>query len=105
MDAQRTREAKDEAMDQWRAEGRTREPGIQLIAGVEACHKGPIPLATVTDVLLVDQHYREVHCRVGKPNDDIFQRIGAFGSDLQPHEEHPLADAIRRARAKYTKEP
>jgi len=34
--------------------------GRQIIPGVEACHKGAIPLASVSGALLIDCHNREV---------------------------------------------
>ena len=85
MDPKATREALKQLMDQRRAEDKLHEPGITVIPGVEACHKGPIPLAATADILLIYQHDRELFRRIGKPNIDTVQQVDAFEASLPPH--------------------
>ena len=98
------REALRLLMDQRRAEKKIHEPGITIIPGVEACHKGPIPLAAVADVLLIDQHDRNLLRRLGQPNNDTIQQIDAFETTLPAHEDDPTVQKLwagrERARAK-----
>ncbi len=79
-----------------------------FIPGVEACHIGPIPLAAVAGILLVDQHNRNLFQRLGRPNNDTIQQIDAFEATLPAHEDDPTVQALlagrRRARAKPSKE-
>ncbi len=79
-----------------------------FIPGVEACHIGPIPLAAVADVLLIDQHDRNLLRRLGQPNNDTIQQIDAFEATLPAQEDDTTVQALlaarRRARAKPSKE-
>ena len=108
MDAQATREALELLMVQRRAEDKIHEPGIQIIPGFEACHKGPIPLVAVADVLLIYQHDWEQIRLVGKPNSDTNQHIDAFEATLPTHEDDPTVQALwagrERARATPSEE-
>ena len=108
MDTKAVREAWHLTIKQRVAENKTDKPRTNFIAGVEACHKGPIPLVTVAGTLLIDQYEPHRIQRLGKPNDSIFREIDAFEKSLPPHEENPLVqellDGRRRARAKPSKE-
>ena len=95
MDPKAVRKALNQLMDQRRAEDKTHEPGITIIPGVEACHKGPIPVAAVADVLLIDRYNRDLIRRLGKPDDGTIQEIDAFEATLPAHEDHPLVKALR----------
>ncbi len=92
-------------IDQRLAESRMDEPRTLFIPGVEACRIGPIPLAAVAGVLLIDQHNRKLFRRLGKPNNDIIQRIDAFGATLPPHEDDPLVQALLAGRRRPRVEP
>ena len=102
MDPKAAREALNQLMVQRRAEDKTHEPGIQIIPGVEACHKGPVPVAAVASVLLIDQHNRNLHQRLDKPNDGTIQQIDAFEATLPAHEDDPLVQAILASRRPRT---
>ncbi len=95
-------------MDQRRAEDKTHEPGITIIPGVEACHKGPIPLAAIADVWLIDQHDWNLFRRLGQPNNDTIQQIDEFEASLPAHEDDPTVQALlagrRRASAKHSEQ-
>ncbi len=108
MDAKAAREACRLLMDQRHAEGKMYESGITIIPGVEACHKGPIPVAAVAGVLLIDQHNRKLFRQLGKPDNDTIQQIDAFEATLPAHEDDPTVQALlagrRRARAEPSKE-
>ncbi len=65
-----------------------------FIPGVEACHIGPIPLAAVAGILLVDQHNRNLFQRLGRPNNDTIQQIDAFEATLPAHEDDPTVQAL-----------
>jgi hypothetical protein len=108
LDAKTTREALELLMDRRRAEDKTHEPGITIIPGVEACHYGPIPIADVTGVLLIDRHDLNLFRPLGKPEDDIIQEIDAYEASLSVHEENPIVRALlagrRRAQAKPSDE-
>ena len=102
------REALNQLMDRRRAEDKTYEPGITVIPGVEACHKGPIPLAAIADVLLIDQHDWNLFRGLGQPNNDTIQQIDEFEATLPAHEDDPTVQALlagrRRAMAKHSEE-
>ena len=108
MDPKAAREALNQLMDRRRAEDKTYEPGITVIPGVEACHKGPIPLAAIADVLLIDQHDWNLFRRLGQPNNDTIQQIDEFEATLPAHEDDPTVQALlagrRRAMAKHSEE-
>ncbi len=108
MDPKAAREALNQLMDRRRAEDKTYEPGITVIPGVEACHKGPIPLAAIADVLLIDQHDWNLFRRLGQPNNDTIQQIDEFEASLPAHENDPTVQALlagrRRAMAKHSEE-
>ena len=97
VDAKAVRESWRLIMEERRAEGRTQEGGIMLIAGFEACHKGPIPLAAVVGVLLIYQHNRNLFRRLGRLSNDTIQQIDDFETTLPPIKDHPLARAILAA--------
>ena len=107
MDAGEAREVWHRIIDK-RVEDRTHEPGIQFIPGVEACHSGPIPLAAIVGVLLIDQHDRTLVRRLGKPDEDTVREIDTFESTLPAHEDDPIVQALwagrRRALAKPPEE-
>ncbi len=105
MDAKAAREACRLLMDQRHAEGKMHESGITIIPGVEACHKGPIPVAAVAGVLLIDQHNWKLFRRLGKPNNDTIQQIDAFEATLPAHEDDPLVQAILAGRRRPRAEP
>jgi hypothetical protein len=96
MDAKAAREASKQ------------DSGATFIPGVEACHKGPIPLAAVADVLLIDQHDWNLLRRLGQPNNDTIQQIDAFEATLPPHKDDPAVQILwagrERARAKPSQE-
>jgi len=104
IDAKEAREALKLFMDKRRAEGRTHEPGIQIIPGVEACHSGPIPLATIIGVLLVDQHNRNMFRRLGRPDDTSIRQIKDFESTLPAFEEDPIVRALKAGRKRALKD-
>ena len=108
MDAKAAREAWKRLMDQRHAEGKMHEPGILINPGVEACHKGPIPVTAVADVLLIDQHDWNLFGRLGQPNNDTIQQIDAFEATLPAHEDDPTLQALLagrlRALAKHSEE-
>ncbi len=108
MDPKATREALAQLMAQRRAEDKTHEPGIQIIPGVEACHKGPIPLAATADVLLIYRDDWNQFQRLGKPNNDTIQQVDAFEASLPPHKDDPAVQILwagrERARAKPSEE-
>lgn len=97
-DAMETREALSRFMDKRRIEGKTDEPGIQLIPGVEACHSGPIPSTSIVGVLLVDQHDRNRIRDLGKPDESTVREIAEFESTLPPYEEDPIILALQNGR-------
>ncbi len=94
MDAKAAREAWKRLMDQRHAEGKMHEPGILINPGVEACHIGPIPIAAVADVLLIDQHNWNVFQRFGKPNNETIQQIDAFEATFPAHEDDPAVQKL-----------
>ncbi len=105
MDAKATREAWKLLMDQRHAEGKMHESGITIIPGVEACHKGPIPLAATADVLLIYRDDWNQFQRLGKPNNDTIQQIDAFEATLPAHEDDPLVQALLAGRRRPRAEP
>ncbi len=90
LDAKATREALELFMDQRRDEDKTHEPGITIIPGVEACHRGAISTTAVAGVLLIDQHDRNLFQRSGQPNNDTIQQIDEFEASLPAHEDNPM---------------
>ena len=109
LDAKETREALALLKAQRRAE-EMHEPGTQIIPGFEACHKGPIPLVAVADVLLIYQlqHHRKLSKRLGKPDNDTIQQIDAFEATLPDHKDDPIVRrhlaGRQRALAKHSEE-
>ena len=79
-----------------------------FIPGVEACHKGPIPLAAAADVLLIYRDDWNQFQRLGKPNNDTIQQVDAFEASLPPHKDDPAVQILwagrERARAKPSEE-
>ena len=108
LDAEQTRKAWHRMIDQRLAESRMDEPRTLFIPGVEACRIGPIPLAAVAGVLLIDQHNRDLIRRLGKPDDNTFREIDAFEESLPPHEDDPVVQALsagrQRALAKHSED-
>ena len=108
MDAKAAREAWHLMIDQRLAESKMDEPRTMFISGVEACHIGPIPIADVASVLLIDQHHKKLFQRLGKPDNDTIQQIDAFEATLPDHKEDPTVEALlagrRRALAKHSEE-
>ncbi len=105
MDPKAAREALNQLMDQRRAEDKTHEPGITIIPGVEACHKGPISVGAVAGFLLIDQHNWNLFRRLGKPNNNTIQQIDAFEATLPAHEDDPLVRALSAGRRRARAEP
>ena len=97
-DAKEAREALSRFMDKRRVEGKIHEPGIQLVPGVEACHSGPVPLAVIVGVLVVDQHDWSLIRVLGKPDESTIREIAEFESTLPPYKEDPLVLALQEAR-------
>ena len=84
-------------MDSLHADGRTHEPGIQIIPGVEACHSGPVPLAAIVGMLLVDRHDRNLNLKLGKPDESTGPKIAEFKATLPPHEDDPVVWRYNKA--------
>lgn|GEM_PF-930441 len=98
LDAGEARARWNDLVNQRVADGGTHEPGITFISGVEACHSGPIPMAALSGVLLVDQHDRQRCLRLGHPNDASAREIDAFEATLAPHEESPIVSRLLAGR-------
>ncbi len=105
MDPKAAREALNQLMVQRRAEDKMHEPGITIIPGVEACHKGPIPVAAVAGVLLIDQHNWNVFQRFGKPNNETIQQIDAFEATFPAHEDDPAVQKLWAGRERDRAKP
>ncbi|KAB7782903.1 hypothetical protein F8B43_4197 [Methylorubrum populi] len=71
--------------------------GTQIIPGVEACHRGPIPTTAFAGILCVDQFNRSIF-RTSAVADAI-DGIATFEATLPPAPpENPLAAARRRGK-------
>lgn len=70
----------------------------QIIPGVEACHKGPIPLASVVSALLIARDKREVFQQCDVLNAEIFQQIEAFELKLPAPPQNELVEALLTGR-------
>ena len=69
-------------------------PGKTFIPGVEACHRGPIPLAAVVSALLIARDKREMFQQVDELNCEIFQQIAAFELELPPVRPDNVVEAL-----------
>ena len=103
-DAKEAREAWNQLLDKRVAEGGTHEPGIQFIPGMEAYHSGPIPLATIVGVLLVDQHNRNMFRGLGRPDDTSIRQIKEFESTLPAFKKDPIIQALEAGRRRALKD-
>lgn len=97
-DAEEAQKALSRFMDMRRVEGNIYEPVIQLIPGVEACHSGPIPLAAIVGILLVDQHDWNLIRGLSKPDESTVREIAEFESTLPPYNEDPSVLALQEGR-------
>ncbi len=73
-------------------------PCKQIIPGVEACHKGPIPLAAVVGVLLIARDNLELFQQCDEFPGEIFQHIAAFDRDLPPPPQDSLVETLQAGR-------
>lgn len=73
-------------------------PCKQLIPGVEACHRGPIPLAAVVSALLIARDNRELFQQCDELNAEIFQQIAAFELKLPPPRQDSLVERLLAGR-------
>ena len=73
-------------------------PCKQIIPGVEACHKGPIPLAAVAGALLIARDNRELFQQCDEFHREIFQHIAAFERNLPPPPEDSLVEKLLAGR-------
>ena len=69
-----------------------------FIPGIEACHRGPIPISAVAGVLLIDQHKRNLLRRLDRIHDRTLREIDAFEETLPAHEDSPLVKALLAGR-------
>lgn len=70
----------------------------QIIPGFEACHIGPISLASVVSALLIDRHDRKLFHTCNKVDGNIFQQIEEFERELPPPPPpNPLAALIEES--------
>ena len=95
LDAEQACQHFDETLALRRIEGRTQEPGITFIAGVEACHQGPIPFATLSGMLLVDQHDRNIHLWLERSR---LEEVDVFEANLPHHEDNASVRILQEGR-------
>lgn len=69
-----------------------------FIPGVEACHRGPIPISAVAGVLLIDQHNRNLFRRLDGIDDSAVREIDDFEETLPVHEDDPLVTTLLAGR-------
>ena len=84
------------ARREWDKEGRR---SATFIPGVEACHKGPIAVGMIDQVLFVDQHDLD-QFGLGDMNNAVCQRIAEFEQGLPPAPEEHAYLKIVEARAR-----
>jgi hypothetical protein len=99
-DAKDSRNAWKELIDQRCLKDETEELGITIIPGVEACHKGPVPLAAIVDVLVIARHDLSRFLRLGSPRLTLIQDIDRFEATLPQVEENPIVKALLAGRSK-----
>lgn len=62
----------------------------QIIPGVEACHKGPIPLTSIVSTLLISRYDKELFQQFDELDAGVFRQIENFEAKLLP----PTHDSI-----------
>jgi hypothetical protein len=73
----------------------------QLIPGIEACHRGPISVAAIRSVLLIDQHFDHARFEECPFTPDIIPGLLAdFERSLRPPPAPGFADALEAEIAK-----
>jgi hypothetical protein len=97
-DAGDTRLAWNTSMDLRGIEDATLKPGILFIPGVEACHKGPVPLAAISDIMVVARHDKNRFLHLRSHSNDLNRDVDAFEASLIPHEENQVVEILRARR-------
>ncbi len=75
-----------------------RVPSLTFIPGVEACHRGAIPLSMVTGTLLIARDNREIFRFCDPPDANTFDHIAAFQMLLPPAPDNSLVEALQAGR-------
>lgn len=89
-----------EARQRWRAQLAAQPVpfGMQIIPGVEACHRGPLPISSIRSVLLIDRHDHSHFRQTSGELKEVLDAFAVFERDLAPAPpENPLAKAWREA--------
>ena len=75
-------------------------PSRSIIPGVEACHRGAIPIAAIASVLLIDRDFGHTSFRVCAMNKDMIDgHLTEFEQSLPPTPpEHPVVKALKAGR-------
>lgn len=84
-----------EARQKWH-----KNPSKTFIPGVESCHKGPIPVASVARVLLIARDDREIFEQYDGLNADVLQRAKAFERKLPAPAEDRVVEILRAGRTR-----
>lgn len=69
-----------------------------FIPGVEACHRGPIPLTAVVSALLIARDDRTLFQQLDELNAGVFQQIEDFGANLPPPPDNGIIKAFEAAK-------
>lgn len=73
-------------------------PYDQFIHGVEACHKGPIPLTAVVSALLIARDDKELFLQLDGLHAGIFEQIANFEAKLPPPTDDSLIKKLQAGR-------
>jgi len=98
QDATATHAAWRAVIDRGNVEDETDPPKTMIIPGVEACHRGPIPIKAISGVLLIDRYDQDQIQLIGKPGRNTFRDIDVFEAKLPPHDDNPLVAALLSGR-------
>lgn len=70
----------------------------QIIPGVEAYHKGPIPLAAVVSALLIARDDKKVFQQLVEFPAGVFRQMEDFGAKLPPPPDNGIIEAFEAAK-------
>ena len=77
-----------------------KSPSRTFIPGVEACHRGPIPLTAIVVVLLIARDDREMLEQCDKVQPEVFQKISDFEVNLPPPPQDGIVEMLQTGRSR-----
>lgn len=77
-----------------------RNCGVNFIPGVEACHRGPIPIGSVRRALLIGRDHGHPFRSIEGDPSAVLDAIAGFEAGLAPEPDRSVVDILQKGRAK-----